>query len=62
MQAVPEEIDGDDVEASLQEIALSLRENRRMSITKKQDEALRLVACKVLKPETNPHTAKTASS
>lgn len=46
VRAVPEEIDGDDVEASLQEIALSLRENRRMSITKKRDEALRLVACK----------------
>ncbi len=46
VRAVPEEIDGDDTEASIQEIARSLQENRRMSTTRKREEALRLVACK----------------
>lgn len=46
VRALPEEIDSDDAEASLQEIAESLRANRRMTITSRREEVYRLVACK----------------
>ena len=46
VRALPEEIGADDAEASLQEIAESLRTNRRMAATGKREEIYRLVACK----------------
>jgi len=46
VRALPEEIDSDDAEATLQEIAESLRMNRRMTTTGKREELYRLVACK----------------
>jgi len=46
LRALPEDVDRSDAGASLQEIAQSLIENRRSPMTKKREEALRLVACK----------------
>jgi DNA mismatch repair protein MutL len=46
VRALPGDLDGADAEASLQEIARLLTENRRMSVQDKRDGTLSLVACK----------------
>lgn len=46
LRALPEGVDRSDAGASLEEIAQSLIENRRLPMTAKREEALRLVACK----------------
>jgi DNA mismatch repair protein MutL len=56
VRALPEEIDRADAQASLDEIALSLIENRRAPMTQRREEALRLVACKAAVKAGSPST------